>query len=641
MNFLRHPIFLVLSLLFFVTGGCEEQIEVQDPENAPLEPGTAGYYYEQGINTSDLEEKLRLYNAGLDAVKSKKDTNFVALLEGKVYALQAMGDYERSEKWIKELIKAAEFQKDTYFLAMGYYRNYRVDLKRNDLEQAFKNAFIARQLNLSMGDTAPAARRSFDLAHVQIDMGDYPGSQESAAEALQYLNPRKDSIFISAAHNLIGLAYMDQGFNEDAIKEFRNALSFAARKRDSLTFLHNIAIAYKNQEKYDDAIEILEELASSKIPDTASKSRFIDNLAYTRWLRDSTERVDSLFFQALAMREQIKDTLGLNTNYSHLTHYFENKNKDQALKYARASLEMAEATSVVSEVSALKKLISLTKGKERENYVERYMFLHDSIDEANLKAKNYFAKIRLDEKKKQQEINTLEEINYKQALEAQKLENRNLLSSFLAIFIALSAAILFYFLKQRSKRERIKGIYLTERRISKRIHDELANDMYDLMSSMEQEASRETKDKLARIYYRTRDISRENSSIDTGAEYIDSLVAIISSLAGKARIILKGERSVNWQRLEEEKKIVIYRVLQELMVNMKKHSDAQFVAISFSTEGKWLNIDYKDNGKGCDGSLKNGNGLINVRNRISSVDGKIEIGSEKGKGFKVNMRIPV
>lgn len=641
MNFLRYPIFLGFSLLLLLACGCNMQGEVQDAENSPLEPGTPGYYYEQGLGTSDLEEKLRLYNAGLEAVKSKKDTNYVALLEGKAYALQAQGDYEGSEKWVKELIKAAEFQKDTYFLAMGYYRNYKIDLRRNDLEQAFKNAFIARQLNLSMGDTAPAARRSFDLAHVQIDMGDYPGSQESAAEALQYLNPQKDSIFISAAHNLIGLAYMDQGFNEDAIKEYRNALKFAARERDSLTFLHNIAIAYKNQEKYDDAIEILEELAASKIPDSVSKSRFIDNLAYTRWLRDSTEQVDSLFFQALEMRERIKDTVGLNTNYYHLTHYFENKNKDKALEYARASLEMAEATSVVTEVTALKKLISLTDGKEREKYVERYMFLHDSIDEANLKAKNYFAKIRLDEKKKQKEINTLEEINYKQALEAQRLENRNLISTFLVIFIALTAGILFYYLRQRSKREKIKGIYLTERRISKRIHDELANDMYNLMSSLEQESSPETKDKLARIYYRTRDISRENSSIDTGAKYLDDLVAIISSLAGKAKIILKGERSVNWQRLEEEKKIVIYRVLQELMVNMKKHSHAQFVAISFSTEGKWLHINYKDNGKGCDGCLKNGNGLINVKNRISSINGKIDIESENGKGFKVNIRIPI
>jgi signal transduction histidine kinase len=640
MNSLRTPIFLILSLLLLLLGGCKKEGEVQEPEGTPLEPGTAGYYYEQGLNTSDLEEKLRLYSAGLDVVKSKKDTSYVALLEGKVYALQALGEYERSEKWVNELIKAAEIQKDTYFLAMGYYRNYRVNLKRNDLEQAFKNAFTARQLNLNMGDTAPAARRSFDMAHVQLDMGDYPGSQASAADALQYLNPQKDSIFISAAYNLIGLAYMDQGFNEDAIKEYRNALRFAARERDSLTFLHNIAIAYKNQEKYDDAIEILEELSSSKIPDSVSKSRFLDNLAYTRWLRDSTEQVDSLFFQALEMRQLVKDTFGLYTNYYHLTHYFENRNKEEALKYARESLEMAEATSVVSEVTALKKLISLTRGKEKEDYVKRYMFLHDSIDEANLKAKNYFAKIRLDEKKKQQEINTLQETNYKQALKAQRLENRNLISTFLVVFIALTAAILFYYLRQRSKREKIKGIYLTERRISKRIHDELANDMYNLMSSMEEEASPETKDKLARIYYRTRDISRENSSIDTGANYVDSLVAIISSLAGKAKIILKGERSVNWLRLEEEKKIVIYRVLQELMVNMKKHSDAQFVAITFSTEGKWLHINYKDTGKGCDGRPRNGNGLINVRNRIASVNGKIEIESEEGKGFKVNIRIP-
>ena len=162
------------------------------------------------------------------------------------------------------------------------------------------------------------------------------------------------------------------------------------------------------------------------------------------------------------------------------------------------------------------------------------------------------------------------------------------------------------------------------------------------MSKLEDSASPEVNDKLAKIYYRTRDISRENSEIDTGTNYLPNLVAVLSSLAGNAKIILQGEKTVNWQRIEEEKKVVIYRVLQELLVNMKKHSKARFVAISFVENGKWLEINYKDNGAGCTAScLKSGNGLNNIRNRVSSVNGKIDIESEKGKGFKVEIRIPV
>ncbi len=641
MEYLNKNVFLILLLFLLLLNGCNSDDTVEEKS---LQPGTPAYFYDQGLSTSDMEEKLRLYNAGLKAISTKRDTNLVALLEGKVYVLLRQGKYDLSEDWIDSLIKAAEYQKDTFYLAKGYYRKSRLNAIRKNRELEFKNAFIARQLNLMAGDTSLAARRSFDMATAQMELGDYPGSQESAAETIKFIKPRVlvDSIFLSAAYNLIGLAYMDQGFNEDAIKEYRNALRFAAREKDSLTFLHNISIAYKNEEKYEEAINILEEIVSSDIPDSTSKSRFIDNLAYTRWLRDSTESVDTLFFKSLEMRKRLNDWLGLYTSYSHLSEYYEERNKEEAVKYARAGLEAAQkSSSATSEVAALKKLISLLKKDVEQKYIDRYILLHDSIDHANLKAKNYFAKIKLDEQKKQKEINSLEQINYRQTLEAERLENRNLISSLGLIVIFLTAVLLFFYFRYRSKREKIRDIYRTEKRISKRIHDELANEVYNLMSSLEEEASPETADKLAKIYYRTRDISRENSEIETGNNFLNNLLSSISSLAGNTKVVLTGGKSIEWQKVEEEKKIVIYRVLQELMINMKKHSKAKFVAVSFGLNGKWLEINYKDNGAGCDLScLSSGNGIKNLRSRISSVNGKVHIESERGNGFGVNIRIP-
>ena len=395
-------IFSLLFLLFFLLAGCKKEAPSENGELVRLEPGSPAYYYEKGYNTSEIDEKLDLYNAGLEAIEDKRDSNLVALLEGKIYALIRKGRHEQTEKWIDSLITTARYQKDTFYLAKGYYRKSLLHAFRNEPELQFKNAFLARQLYLQDGETAMAARRSFDMATAQLEMGDYPGSQESAAETIKYLKPdsRSDSIFLSAAYNLIGLAYMDQGFNTDAIKEYKNALRYAARERDSLTFLHNIALSYKNDQKYDEAIAILEEIAASKVPDSSSRSFFIDNLAYTRWLKDSTKNVDSLFFEALKMRKVNNDLTGLYTSYSHLANYYENKDKKEAINYARASLETArKIPSATSEVAALKLLISLLDSQEEQKYVDRYIFLHDSIDKVNLKAKNYFAKIKLDEQK--------------------------------------------------------------------------------------------------------------------------------------------------------------------------------------------------------------------------------------------------
>ncbi|MCD8529424.1 MAG: hypothetical protein LRY25_01160 [Flavobacterium sp.] len=56
-------------------------------------------------------------------------------------------------------------------------------------------------------------------------------------------------------------------------------------------------------------------------------------------------------------------------------------------------------------------------------------------------------------------------------------------------------------------------------------------------------------------------------------------------------------------QLKEEIKITLYRVLQELMVNMKKHSECTLVAIAFKNNPTTLEITYSDNGKGIQNQI--------------------------------------
>ena len=86
-----------------------------------------------------------------------------------------------------------------------------------------------------------------------------------------------------------------------------------------------------------------------------------------------------------------------------------------------------------------------------------------------------------------------------------------------------------------------------------------------------------------------------------------------------------------------KKKSAIYRSIQELMVNMKKHSNASAVIIEFKQKGKKLNIDYRDNGIGSE--LTKLVGLQNVENRISSLNGTVTLASELNKGFQVVIAI--
>lgn len=625
-------IFFILSFLLLLS--CEEKN--QEQAEIEVQPGTPLYFYNLGLDTPDPQEKLQHYEEGLNAIESTKDTMLVSLLEGKVYALSRLGEFEDSVKWIDSLINTAIIQKDSFYIAKGYYRKSVVNRYFSKPEKVFENAFLSHQVYLKMGDTALAGRRSLDMANAQFSMSDFTGSQETATEALKYLDKEKDSGYVSSAYNVVALSYMNQGFSDDALKEYNNSLRFATNRKDSLSYLHNIALVLKSEKKYDEALQILEKIAASDEPDERSKSRFLDNLAYTRWLKDSTVNFDSLAFPVIKKRKEINDKEGLMTSYSHLSDYYKNKNKAKAKKYAEAYLNITrEISSSQTEADALIKLIELSEGREKDVHMTRFINLNDSLNEANSKAKYQFAKIRFDEERKQQEITRLEAENIKQTLEAERMKTRYIISILVAIMIILLAGIFFYYFRQRSKREKMREIYMTESRISKKIHDELANEVYNLMSQMEMEGTPETVNKLDQIYRRTRDISRETSEIETDNNYAQALVANLSNNAGKAKLILQGEETVPWEKLTEEKKVVVYRVLQELMVNMKKHSCAGFVAITFKVTGKNLQIKYSDNGCGMEQeTLGNGNGLRNICNRIKTINGKINFETSPGRGFK-------
>ena len=103
------------------------------------------------------------------------------------------------------------------------------------------------------------------------------------------------------------------------------------------------------------------------------------------------------------------------------------------------------------------------------------------------------------------------------------------------------------------------------------------------------------------------------------------------------RIITKNTSTIDWTKVPALKKNTIYRVTQELMTNMKKHSQANLVLWDFNKKGKKIIITYTDNGKGT--KLKKKNGLLNTESRIKAMKGNITFESNVNQGFKAKIII--
>ena len=99
---------------------------------------------------------------------------------------------------------------------------------------------------------------------------------------------------------------------------------------------------------------------------------------------------------------------------------------------------------------------------------------------------------------------------------------------------------------------------------------------------------------------------------------------------------------------QKENEISFYRILQELINNIVKHSGATEAFIDITRTIVFLSVKIQDNGSGFDmnkfissESSRFGYGLINIEERIRMLGAEMNINSETGKGTTVDIKIPI
>lgn len=94
--------------------------------------------------------------------------------------------------------------------------------------------------------------------------------------------------------------------------------------------------------------------------------------------------------------------------------------------------------------------------------------------------------------------------------------------------------------------------------------------------------------------------------------------------------------------LDSNKKIMLYRIVQEQMNNIIKYSKADEVFVALKMSGNNLLLTISDNGVGFDTTKRpKGIGLKNIESRISYYSGSVQIFSHPGKGTTLEVTLPV
>ncbi len=477
------------------------------------------------------------------------------------------------------------------------------------------------------------AYTNYQIANIQQIIGDYNGCEETLTEAIANYT---GETYWPYLYNILAINYEKQDEFQLAIENYNKAQNATIDSVQKLLFENNKALVYLEQKKYTEAIQLLSPLLKNEgiKNNTLEYARILDNLGYANFKNNPTTGFENMY-KAWQLRDSLTDDMGLIASNMHLSEYYHQKEVALAQKHAlNAYLAAVKVNSPDDKLEALKWLTTHSGESDAKKYLEEYFERNEQTNRERNTAKNQFAKIKYDAGFAKQEA-----IKYKNQ------------KAFLLILIGLIIIIglLLYKLYQiKSKRKLQQSTYLTETRISKRIHDELANDVFNTMTyaqtqNLENPSKKELLvDNLENIYKRTRDISKENSDIRTNEHFESDLVQMIESYTDTTRnVIRKVNEEINWKKITTEKKIVVFRVVQELLINTKKHSQATLVIIDITEKNNTLTITFTDNGIGLRNTQNHKSGLQNAENRIQAIKGTLTFDTSLQKGCKAILMIPI
>jgi DNA-binding NarL/FixJ family response regulator/signal transduction histidine kinase len=100
--------------------------------------------------------------------------------------------------------------------------------------------------------------------------------------------------------------------------------------------------------------------------------------------------------------------------------------------------------------------------------------------------------------------------------------------------------------------------------------------------------------------------------------------------------------------LSEDRRIVLFQAVRELLTNVGKHSRASMARVETRVAGRELHIDVVDDGVGFETAVKcapnmssGGMGLFSVRERLAHLGIRMEIDSAPGRGTRVHLAAPL
>lgn len=502
-----------------------------------------------------------------------------------------------------------------------------------------------------------------------------------AIEIHQALGNRKE---VGGLYSSIGYGMWRRDL-EKANQYMRLGISIQEELDDSIALAgsyDNYGVIKEEEGKLDSATFFYQRSLNFKtvLKDSVGIPYSLNKLAMVQLLRGSPERAKPLLDKAYQRRVSIGDDYGIAENLVYYGEFQMELNRfDSAIYYFNLSIEKATQVGYPYMVQycyeKLTECFSVLGNSGRALLAHRrFVAIKDSLNSETRTKEIALLETRFETEQKEKE---------NLVLRRQKAENELAISHqrTLIIGLSLSAALIlllgFVFIQRnRQKAQAEKDAAIIEererglegiinaaederKRIAKDLHDGIVQTLTGLRLKLDKnirdlhELSEDKKAELKEgvglldeAISETRGISHQmmpRALSESGL--IPALNDMLEKSLGLTDIQFEfEEHGVGDTRYDERKEISLYRICQELVNNIIKHSDAKAVSVQLLATRTHLILVVEDNGKGFefgDPSNQNGIGLMNIATRAQSVHGDVNYEPSPEQGTVATIRIPL
>jgi signal transduction histidine kinase len=205
--------------------------------------------------------------------------------------------------------------------------------------------------------------------------------------------------------------------------------------------------------------------------------------------------------------------------------------------------------------------------------------------------------------------------------------------------------------RNRYKNELALEVFNAQERERKKIGEELHDNINQLLGVVklyiehaqvnpeaQAEMLKKSSEYLKQVINEIRSLSKSLvSPMLTDLGLIESINELIESILKISNLKIDvHEDGFKEDELTDIQKLMVYRITQEQLNNILKHSKAEHVDIAFARTGSEVHLTIADDGIGFDTKkIKSGLGLKNIRHRLELFNGKMKIISSPDRGCKL------